>query len=234
MVSTGQRSVCQIVCWGLAALAGLAGLWFLAAPAGTLGAILAGLALAVMLGIVLTRLACHSPAQQRQPAPKGHRPETAASAAREAGTTAAQKAKEAVAEAAARSQEAVEALQQTSTSQEQSGRLDKGTQKDTGSHSDTDTSSQPHSLTAPRGGDADDLKQIKGIGPKLEALLNEHGIYHFDQIAGWEAGEVAWMDNNLKGFHGRVSRDGWVDQARILAAGGQTEFSARTRTENED
>ena len=94
--------------------------------------------------------------------------------------------------------------------------------------------SRPRSLTAPRGGKADDLKQIKGIGPKLEALLNEHGIYHFDQIAGWGPDEVAWMDENLKGFKGRVSRDGWVDQARILAGGGQTDFSARTRKEDED
>ena len=85
----------------------------------------------------------------------------------------------------------------------------------------------PAALSAPRGGAADDLKQIKGVGPKLEELCNELGFYHFDQIAGWTAAEVAWVDENLKGFKGRVSRDNWVEQAKTLAAGGETEFSKR-------
>ena len=61
----------------------------------------------------------------------------------------------------------------------------------------------------------------------LETLLHEHGIFHFEQIAGWGAEEVAWMDANLQGFRGRVSRDDWVGQAKILAAGSETEFSQR-------
>ncbi len=77
----------------------------------------------------------------------------------------------------------------------------------------------PPALKAPRGGKADDLKQIRGVGPKLEKMLNEMGIWHFDQIASWGPGEVAWMDANLKGFRGRVSRDDWVGQARALAGG---------------
>ena len=80
---------------------------------------------------------------------------------------------------------------------------------------------------AARDGKADDLKQIKGVGPKLEGLLNSHGIYHFDQIANWSDAEVAWADNSLVGFKGRVSRDNWVEQAKTLAAGGETEFSKR-------
>ncbi|WP_353472593.1 endonuclease [Salipiger sp. H15] len=87
--------------------------------------------------------------------------------------------------------------------------------------------SQPEALAKPRSGAADNLKEIKGVGPKLEQLLHELGIYHFDQIAGWSPAEVAWMDQNLKGFRGRVSRDDWIGQARILAAGGETEFSRR-------
>lgn len=87
--------------------------------------------------------------------------------------------------------------------------------------------SQPVALAQPRSGSADNLKEIKGVGPKLESLLHELGIYHFDQIAGWSSAEVAWMDENLKGFRGRVSRDDWIGQARILAAGGETEFSKR-------
>jgi len=87
--------------------------------------------------------------------------------------------------------------------------------------------SMPKGIDAPRGGQADDLKRIKGIGPKLEMMLNGMGYYHFDQIAEWGPGEVSWVDENLKGFKGRVSRDNWVDQAKLLATGEETEFSKR-------
>lgn len=86
---------------------------------------------------------------------------------------------------------------------------------------------KPAGLSGPRGGAADDLKKIKGVGPKLEILLNELGFYHFDQVANWTADEVAWVDQNLKGFKGRVTRDNWVEQATLLASGGETEFSKR-------
>ena len=89
---------------------------------------------------------------------------------------------------------------------------------------------QPAGLSAPKDGKADDLKLIVGIGPKLEALCNRLGFFHFDQIANWTAGEVAWVDENLEGFKGRVTRDKWVVQARILAAGGtvaEAEAAAR-------
>lgn len=76
-------------------------------------------------------------------------------------------------------------------------------------------------------GAADDLKKIKGVGPKLEGLLNALGVFHFWQVASWGEDEVAWVDENLEGFRGRVSRDDWVSQARILADGGETEFSRR-------
>ena len=86
---------------------------------------------------------------------------------------------------------------------------------------------RPAALEAAREGGADDLKRIKGIGPKLEQLCNRLGFYHFDQIAAWTADEVAWVDQNLEGFKGRVSRDEWVSQAKLLAEGGETEFSKR-------
>jgi NADH-quinone oxidoreductase subunit E len=89
-----------------------------------------------------------------------------------------------------------------------------------------DTGIKPEMLGEARG-QADDLKKLKGVGPKLEALLNSMGVFHFWQIAGWGAEEVAWVDENLEGFKGRVSRDDWVAQARILADGGETEFSKR-------
>ncbi|NNU81834.1 NADH:ubiquinone oxidoreductase [Halovulum dunhuangense] len=75
---------------------------------------------------------------------------------------------------------------------------------------------RPAGLSAPRGGAADDLKLIKGVGPKLEALLHDMGYFHFEQIAAWTEAEVAWVDENLEGFKGRVSRDEWVAQARDL------------------
>lgn len=86
---------------------------------------------------------------------------------------------------------------------------------------------RPEALSAPRDGGADDLKKIKGIGPKLEKLCNSLGFYHYDQIANWTADEVAWVDQNLEGFKGRVTRDRWVEQAGLLASGGETEFSKR-------
>lgn len=85
---------------------------------------------------------------------------------------------------------------------------------------------KPAILDAPQG-EADDLKKIKGVGPKMEEMLNGMGFYHFWQIAAWGPKEVAWVDENLEGFKGRVSRDNWVDQAKLLAEGGDTEFSKK-------
>ena len=79
---------------------------------------------------------------------------------------------------------------------------------------------RPIGFDAPRGGQADDLKRIRGVGVKLEALCNSLGFWHFDQIAGWTAAEIAWVDANLKGFKGRVTRDEWVKQAKVLSEGG--------------
>ncbi len=88
---------------------------------------------------------------------------------------------------------------------------------------------RPEALSQARGGQADDLKLIKGVGPKLEKLCNTLGFFHFDQIAKWSQAEVVWVDENLVGFKGRVTRDDWVKQAKILADGGETEFSRKNR-----
>ncbi|PXW67727.1 putative flap endonuclease-1-like 5' DNA nuclease [Loktanella sp. PT4BL] len=85
----------------------------------------------------------------------------------------------------------------------------------------------PEFLSAARDGGPDDLKQIKGVGPKLEKTLHGMGIFHFDQIATWGPKEQAWIDDNLEGFKGRATRDNWVEQAKTLAAGGETEFSKK-------
>ena len=77
---------------------------------------------------------------------------------------------------------------------------------------------RPEGLEGPRGGVADDLQRIAGIGPKLEMVLNDLGIYHYDQIAGWTDDEVAWIDRYLR-FKGRVERENWIAQAAALMAG---------------
>ncbi len=83
---------------------------------------------------------------------------------------------------------------------------------------------RPHALPTARGGKADDLKQIKGIGPKNEKILHNLGIYHFDQIAAWKPEQVSWVDDHLQ-FDGRIEREEWIEQARLLAAGDSSEFS---------
>jgi branched-chain amino acid transport system ATP-binding protein len=81
-------------------------------------------------------------------------------------------------------------------------------------------------LAAPRGGQADNLTRIKGIGKVNEAKLHGHGIYHFDQIAAWKAADVKAAEAYLA-FDGRIQREDWVSQAKVLAKGGDTEFSKR-------
>ncbi|MFB2594882.1 hypothetical protein ACEYYB_08520 [Paracoccus sp. p4-l81] len=78
---------------------------------------------------------------------------------------------------------------------------------------------RPAALAAARNGQPDDLKLISGVGPVLEKLCHSLGFYHFDQVAAWTAEEIAWVDENLEGFKGRVTRDDWVGQARLLAQG---------------
>ena len=98
---------------------------------------------------------------------------------------------------------------------------------DDGAPETTSQGVKPAALDAPRDGIADDLKKIKGIGPKMEKLCNALGFWHYEQIAAWTDAEAAWVDANLKGFKGRVTRDGWVAQAAVLAKGGTTAFSKR-------
>lgn len=91
---------------------------------------------------------------------------------------------------------------------------------------------QPKGLKAAKKGKADDLQIIEGIGPALEKLLHELGIFHFEQIAQWGAAEIAWIDGNLKGFRGRATRDKWVAQAKLIGEVGTEEFLIRAKTNN--
>ncbi|MDB6176119.1 hypothetical protein PAF17_01190 [Paracoccus sp. Z330] len=73
----------------------------------------------------------------------------------------------------------------------------------------------------------DDLKEIKGIGPKLEEMLNDHGITSFAQIATWDDERIDHFAELIGRMGSRIRSDDWVSQARTLAAGGTTEFSKR-------
>lgn len=81
-------------------------------------------------------------------------------------------------------------------------------------------------LQAPRGEKPDNLTLIKGVGAVNEEKLHRHGIFHFDQIAAWDAADIADFDVHLA-FGGRIEREDWVGQAKKLAAGQSTEFSKR-------
>ncbi|MGL5116175.1 MAG: hypothetical protein ACRC7C_12700 [Beijerinckiaceae bacterium] len=85
---------------------------------------------------------------------------------------------------------------------------------------------RPRGLASPRGGKADDLKCIRGIGKQNEARLHGLGIWHFDQVASWSADEALWVGSYLA-FPGRIEREEWLSQAKVLATGADTEFSKR-------
>ena len=74
---------------------------------------------------------------------------------------------------------------------------------------------------------ADDLSRIKGVGPKLVALLAELGVTSFAQIAAWSDADVTRIDDQLGRFKGRITRDQWIAQAQLLAAGDETGFAER-------
>ncbi|MDQ2066675.1 NADH-quinone oxidoreductase subunit E [Xinfangfangia sp. CPCC 101601] len=85
-------------------------------------------------------------------------------------------------------------------------------------------------LAAPRAGAGDDLKKIEGIGPVAEKLLNDNGVFHFDQIAGWSEEDVAFFDAKMDRFKGRITRDRWVAQAKIIVTEGLERFLERARS----
>jgi predicted flap endonuclease-1-like 5' DNA nuclease len=91
-----------------------------------------------------------------------------------------------------------------------------------------DDAGRPELLTGPRDGKADDLKEITGIGPKLEKVLNGLGVYHFDQIAAWTQEQIDWVNSAIS-FRGRIEREKWVAQAAQLAQGVETDGARKYR-----
>ena len=76
-------------------------------------------------------------------------------------------------------------------------------------------------------GNPDDLSLIKGVGPKLKALLTSLGVTRFDQVAAWGEADIAEVDQYLGSFKGRITRDSWVEQASFLATGDHAGFVAK-------
>ncbi len=251
MSATEETTNCNKKCWMTAAGVGaLIGLLMLIGGYSFLSSAFVGVVAAVLIGLLLTWLICTPQERMRTTVPTDPDTSSLGAAASAADVDAAKQ--RAAAEETARAQADAEAAEKkraedaaaaktradadAKTKAAAAATAKKATPQkaDPGPDYDgdgvlegADEGARPAALDGPRGGTADDLKKIKGVGPKLEQLLNSLGFYHFDQISGWSAHEVAWMDANLKGFKGRVSRDNWVEQARLLATGGETEFSKK-------
>jgi predicted flap endonuclease-1-like 5' DNA nuclease len=87
------------------------------------------------------------------------------------------------------------------------------------------TAQEARIVAAEHGGD--DLTRIKGLGPKLAATLNDLGVTGFAQIAAWTDADIDRIDGQLGRFQGRIRRDDWVEQARLLAAGDAAAFQSK-------
>lgn len=74
---------------------------------------------------------------------------------------------------------------------------------------------------------SDDLTQLKGVGPKLAAMLQGLGINSLNQIAAWDDAEIERVDSQLGRFQGRIRRDAWVEQASLLSRGDTEGYAAK-------
>ena len=230
MEKSSSKLTCAITCWGIAALFGVVVAAVLISMSGWMflqGAFMGAvgfLVLGVLLSLTLCRDLPHlsevravssAPAPTAAPvAPSAARTSATAAAAAAMDTATADATDDGVAPAPAPKKAAPAPTPAPKAAPAKSA-------------SAAGAGTKPAALAAARAGGADDLKRIKGVGPKLEQTCNSLGFYHFDQIAAWTADEVAWVDQNLVGFKGRVSRDDWVAQAKLLASGGETEFSKK-------
>lgn len=85
----------------------------------------------------------------------------------------------------------------------------------------------PAPTVSPAATGGDDLSRIKGVGPKLVALLHEQGVTSFAQIAAWDDAEIDRIDAQLGRFQGRIRRDSWVEQAKLLAGDDLAAYQAK-------
>lgn len=75
--------------------------------------------------------------------------------------------------------------------------------------------------------ESDDLRKIKGIGPKLVTTLHALGVTRYAQIAAWTDADLDALDSKLGAFAGRPRRDSWVEQASLLAHGDKADYEAK-------
>jgi len=92
---------------------------------------------------------------------------------------------------------------------------------------------RPPSLPQPRSSARDDLKWIKGVGPKNEKALHSIGVFHFDQIAAWTPENAKWAGSYMA-FPGRIEREDWIGQCKLLAAGQMTEHAQQVESGEAD
>jgi len=88
---------------------------------------------------------------------------------------------------------------------------------------------KPQAMPTPAQGGADDLKRIRGIGPKNEKILNDLGVYRFCQIGAWSAANAEWVGHYIA-FPGRIERERWIEQGKLLCAGVETDYARQVRT----
>ena len=249
-----KKSSCQVGCWAMAAAAGLLTFIMLSTIGdySFLPAVVLGILIFVLLGLLFNWLFCAPlPAAREKTdlsaaSASAASTSTSASSASTAGAAAgaeAAVASTATSDSAAADKAAVDAKAQAAADKKAKAAKTKAdktaaakAEADAKAGEDfdgddvrgaADEGTKPATLAAAREGGADDLKRIKGIGPKLEKLCNTMGFFHFDQIAAWTPDEMAWVNANLEGFKGRATRDKWIDQAKLLAVGKETEFSKR-------
>jgi len=229
--------------WGIAAVAGVVAFFALKLLAAytfwpaLLLAVLIGVLVAILLWIGFYRdnaeapeeaaseLAQSAPAQSAPATPPAETPAVAAKPAAENKPAAEKTTAKATADAKTT---AVSMMGDAGTAMVSEKKAEKKPAKAKPARKPVAKNGKPPVIRKARAGGADDLKQLKGVGPALEKTLNELGFYHFDQVAGWRKKEIEWVDARLK-FKGRIERDGWVKQAKTLAKGGSTEFSKRVK-----
>jgi predicted flap endonuclease-1-like 5' DNA nuclease len=111
-----------------------------------------------------------------------------------------------------------------------SKRVDKGeVETSTGKGSIGDLGKEPKRMAKARGGKPDNLTLIDGVGNAIEKRLFDLGIFHFDQIAKMTDAEATWLGISI-GFPGRVQRENWVAESKILAAGGMTDHAKKVES----
>lgn len=229
--SSGQSN-CNSRCWVLAIVLGLivAGLLMLMGGRGFFSSVIIGIVVFAVSGFLLTRLLCQDSVASKQTVAAPAQVPTSVQASAPALAVPEQvSAPQAAPDAAPKSEPAARQLVASDDapkvrSSQLAGQMELASRKgswkfEAGADAGpAETAAEP---TTASDGTADDLKKISGVGPLLEKKLHAAGVTTFAQIATWADDDVAKM-GSLLSFKGRIEREGWVDQAKILTADSQT------------